>query len=297
MEHVGNDRWRAHFTVEPSSASTSTPSKPGWIGSRPGGTSCRRSSAPARTSRASCSRAPRLFDGPARPRTACSTRRRRRSRTRPCRWSSVCRWRSPSRCAARWRARPIAAARRATTASLKVIGRTGARPLRRLVRDVSAVGRDRSHAQRDVRRGGRRGCPTSPAMGFDVALSAADSSDRPQLPQGSEQRARGADRTIPAARGRSDRQRADTTRSSLGSARSRTSIASSKPARAPRARDRARSRLPGVARSSLRARSIRSGFDSVPTARSSTRRTRRRNTRTSIRSISNRTTGRRSGTS
>ncbi len=41
--------------------------------------------------------------------------------------------------------------------------RTGA--LRRVVRDVPPVGRHRSGARRDLRRGGRRGCPTWPPWG------------------------------------------------------------------------------------------------------------------------------------
>ena len=68
------------------SASTSTPSRAGSTASPPGGTSCRRSSAPGRTSRASCSKAPRSCA--AIGRQDDSSPRRRRSRTATRRWRS-----------------------------------------------------------------------------------------------------------------------------------------------------------------------------------------------------------------
>ena len=85
-------------------------------------------------------------------------------------------------------------------------------------------------------------------------------------------------------------------RSSPGSARWRTSIASSRPPDAIISRSRSTSRFrrrPIIPMSG----NIRSGSGIGPTARSSTPRTRRRSIRTSTRSTSSRPTGRRSGTS
>ena len=108
-------------------------------------------------------------------------------------------------------------------------GRTGARPLRRLVRDVSAVGGTRSVAQRDVRRGGQRSCPTSPAMGFDVLylppihpIGRSFRKGRNNCARGGSERSR---QPLGDRIGRGGTRR----RSSRASARSTTSIASSKP--------------------------------------------------------------------
>ena len=254
----------------------------------------RRRSAPGRTSRASCSRERRSFARSAVERlrgvTASSLAGRRRRRSEDAaaahrRRVAAALARRPGR--ARWRAHPDRSRATRFDRVLERRGRARARAVRRVVRDVPALGRHRSVAQRDVRRSGRAAAVRR-VDGLRRALPAADPSDRPQLPQGPEQRADAAARTIPAARGRSDPRRAATRRSSRGSARSTDFDRFVATAAAARARDRARHRLPGVAGSSLRARASRTGSASGPTARSSTPRTRRRNTRTSTRSTSSR---------
>ena len=64
--------------------------------------------------------------------------------------------------------------------------RARARAVRRVVRDVPALGRHRPVAQRDVRRG-RGAAALRRVDGLRRAVPAADPSDRPQLPQGPEQ--------------------------------------------------------------------------------------------------------------
>ena len=125
-------------------------------------------------------------------------------------------------------------------------------------------------------------------------VSAADSSNRRQLPQGAEQRAGRVARAIPAAPGRSDRRPAAIPPSTLVSARWRISRCSA--ARRSASASKLRSISRGSARRIIRGcASTPSGSAIAPTARSSTRRTRRRSTRTSTRSTSNATTGARSG--
>ena len=121
--------------------------------------------------------------------------------------------------------------------------------------------------------------------GLRRPLSDADPSDRPDQPQGPQQRADRRGRTIPAAPTRSVGARAATTRSIPNSARSRISAASSPPATSTAWRSRsispcsARPTIPGSS-------SIREWFSAGRTARSSTPRTRRRSTRTSSTSTS-----------
>ena len=71
--------------------------------------------------------------------------------------------------------------------------------------------------------------PDIAAMGFDVAVSAADPSDRPHASQGPQQLADAPSPATPAARGRSAPTPAGTPRSSPASAPSTTSTASSRP--------------------------------------------------------------------
>ncbi len=89
--------------------------------------------------------------------------------------------------------------------------------------------------------------------GLRRAVPAADPPDRPQLPQGPQQRTPLPGPTTRAARGRSAPRRAATERSTRSSARSRTSATSSARPRA-RHRDGARHRLPVRARSSRTSR-------------------------------------------
>ena len=132
--------------------------------------------------------------------------------------------------------------------------------------------------------------------GLRRALSAADSSDRPQLPQG-------PNNTLTAGAGRSGSPWA------IGSAEGgHTAIEPGLGTLddfdrfvddgAAASASRSRSTSPSSARPTIpRSASIRSGSAIGPTARSSTPRTRRRSTRTSTRSTSSPTTGRRCGTS
>ena len=124
-------------------------------------------------------------------------------------------------------------------------GRTGARSLRRLVRDVPALGRHRSVAQRHVREAAER-LPYIAGMGFDVLYLP------PIHPIGRSFR-KGPNNTLHARPGRSGQPVGDRRargraqgRSTRSSARSTTSIASSKP-RAP-AGSRSRSTSPSRAR-------------------------------------------------
>ena len=131
----------------------------------------------------------------------------------------------------------------------------------------------------------KRGCPTSRRWASTSLYLPPIHPDRPHASQGPQQRADGGARRSGQPVGDRRRRRAATRRSSPGSARSTTSIASSASpiASGSRSRSTSRSRRRPIIRGCA---SIRSGSGIGPTARSSTRRTRRRNTRTSTRSIS-----------
>ena len=173
--------------------------------------------------------------------------------------------------------------------------RADARTGGRVVRDVPALRGAGPLAQRHVRRGGGAAAGHR-RHGLRRRLPSARASDRAELPQGAQQRpGRGAGRSGQPV-GHRQRRKAVTRRSSRGSARSRTSTASS-----PR-RDGWASRWRSTSPSRRRpttptCASTPSGSATVRTARSSTRRTRRRSTRTSTRSTSSRPTWRRSGRS
>ena len=194
----------------------------GSIASRRGARSCEEGRAPARTCRANCSK----------ERRSCARRRpdARRGATIGC-------WRTPASARGRGvaelarltaalspscRTHMAAADRSRATRYERVLTRARrarARALRRLVRDVPALGRHRSDAQRDVRRG-RGPAALRRVDGLRRPVPAADPSDRPQLPQGTQQRARRRGPAIRAAHGRSAPTKAATRRSSPGSARS-----------------------------------------------------------------------------
>ncbi len=171
--------------------------------------------------------------------------------------------------------------------------RTPPRALQHVVRAVSPLGGPGRRPQRHVR---RRGAQAAGHRGDGVRrpVPAADPPDRPQLPEGAEQRARRrpqrsrepvGDRR---AGGRPHRDRARIW------ARCRTSTGSWPRRSASGSRSRStwpsspRPIIPGCANTP-------SGSAIAPTAPSSTPRTRRRSTRTSSRSTSSRPTGARSG--
>ena len=172
------------------------------------------------------------------------------------------------------------------------------RPARRgrggLVRVLPPLADRRPAPPRHLRRR-RPALPAHRGAGLRRRLPAADPPDRPDPPQGPQQRAgRRAGRSGQPL-GDRERGRRSRRRSTRRSARWPTSAASWPP-RAPSAsrwrsttRCSARPIIPGSG-------STRSGSSSAPTAPSSTPRTRPRSTRTSIRSTSGATTGRRSGT-
>ena len=290
-------------------AATSTRSRDGSIGSRPGGTSSRRSSAPARTSRASCSKAPRS-----------SARRRLRGYR------------------AERAGQTVAAAAHAGTAG--AVGRdprryralAGARVVIALEADLARDGAraDRSRAtrydrvlevivERERARFGAwyemfpRSAGTDPsrsatfdeaaarlpyiaAMGFDVLYLP------PIHPIGRSFR-KGPNNTLDAGPGDPGSPWAI----GIGERRAHGDRAGARharrlrPLRRRRARgtaSRSRSTSPSRPRPTIpTCANTRSGSATAPTARSSTPRTRPRSTRTSIRSTSSRTTGRRSGSS
>ena len=147
--------------------------------------------------------------------------------------------------------------------------------------------RHRPDPQRDVPRGRGARCRAIAAMGFDVALPAADPPDRPHASaRGRNNTLDGRARTIRAARGPSAARRAGTRPSSpaLGTLEDFDHFVGGRP-RLPASRSRSTS--PTSAHPITRGcASTPSGSGIGPTARSSTRRTRRRSTRTSTRSTS-----------
>ena len=161
-------------------------------------------------------------------------------------------------------------------------------------RSTGGARRERPRGARHVRHRGQ-GARPGRGDGLRRGLPAADPPRRHRAPQGSQQlRARRA-RTTSARRGRSDRPRAGTTRSTPSWARWTTSTPSSRARTTSAWRSRSTSRC--SARPTTRgSRRTRSGSRCAPTARSPTRRTRRRSTRTSTRSTST-TTPRASTTS
>ena len=260
----------------------------------PGGTSCRRSSAPGRTS------ASELLEGPrssarrsARVRGAADAdercgRRRRRSATRA---SAQPRARRRRRSPWSWQTAMAAHADRSRATRYDRVarghGRARARAVRRVVRDVPALGGHRSDAQRARSTKPRRGCPTSRRWAStcstcrrsirSAAASARDRTTRstpgPDDP--------GSPWAIGAEDGRPHGDRA-------GARHARR-------LRSLRRRRRARHGLEIALDLAFQARpiiptsaSIPSGSGTGPTARSSTPRTRRRSTRTSTRSTSSR---------
>ena len=122
--------------------------------------------------------------------------------------------------------------------------------------------------------------PDIAAHGLRRGLPAADPSDRPELPEGAQQRARGRPRRPGLPVG--DRQRARGAQGDRPRARHPGRLPGVPPRRpGPRARGRAGLRAPVLAGPSLGDASIPSGSTTGRTARSSTPRTRRRSTRTS----------------
>ena len=246
--------------------------------------SWRRSSGPDRTSRASCSKEPRLSRRTV-GRTAIAAGRARRARALSDDASErrMTQARRPQRARTAIRSHPRGD-RRART-----------RAVRRLVRDVPALGRHRSLAQRDVRRSGGAAA-LHRAMGFDVLYLPPIHPIGRSFRKGREQLARRAARRSRQPVGdRRGRGRAHGVEPGLGTLEDFDRfVEAAASVRASRSRSTSPSRRRPTIRTS---RSTRSGSGIGPTARSSTRRTRRRNTRTSTRSTSSRTTGRRSGTS
>ena len=194
------------------------------------------------------------------------------------------------------RAPRIAAARPASSGPSSVHRRARARALRRLVRDVPALGRHRSNAQRARSTKREARLPYVAAMGFDVLYLP------PIHPIGRSFR-KGPNNTLDAAARRSGQPLGDR----RGRGRPQGDPARARHARRFRSLRRTAAQQHGLEIAldiAFQARpiiptcaSIRSGSAIGPTARSSTPRTRRRSTRTSIRSTSSATTGRRCGTS
>ena len=296
LANPGTDEWTGRFDVDGDRLARVLGRSPGSIGSRPGAATSRSSSTPARTSRWSCSKARCWFAkrrrarirsaAAATTRPGCSTRADALARLdadrRPRRRS-----RSADDLAAMMHVYADRSARHGV-AGLSRVGRSRARALRRVVRDVSALGRARPDAQRarSARRAPR--CRASPT-GLRRGLPAADSSDRPKLPERAQQqpRRRPGDPGSPWAIGSADGGHT-AVEPGLGTLDDFDAF-----------REEAE-RLgleialdlawqcspdhPGCA-------STPSGSAIGPTARSSTRRTRRRNTRTSTRSTSSARTG------
>ena len=151
---------------------------------------------------------------------------------------------------------PTDRSRATSSAPLPRVGGPRARALRRVVRDVSALGRPRSDPQRAL---SARRPPTAAHRRSRVRrrLPAADPSDRPQLPEGTQQRARAPRRAILAVRGRLDRRTAATPPSTRASARSTISTRSVARRRPARPRGGARSRLAVLARPPVGSRAPR----------------------------------------
>ena len=129
----------------------------------------------------------------------------------------------------RWPATPTAAAastlRAASSASWSSASAPATAPGTRCSR-----GRPRPSPAGTARsRTSRRGCPTSPAMGFDVLYLPADPPDRPGLPQGAEQHADARPRRPGQPLGHRRGPRGATRRSTPSSGRSTTSTAWSPP--------------------------------------------------------------------
>ena len=191
------------------SAATSTRSRAGSTASAAGGTSSRRSSAPGRTSRASCSKARRSSArrstgaGDAADRRHAGGRSPRRSATRPIAQPAT------RGCGPRRRGRQTTMARYADRSAATRYGRdlhgrrrARARAIRRVVRDVPALGRDRIRRRAGRSRTPRRSCPTSPRWASTCSTCRRSIRSAAASARGRTTRSSPA-RTTSAARGRS----------------------------------------------------------------------------------------------
>ena len=253
MEALANDRWRGEFTVTAARPLALLRSSPGSTTSRPGAAICEarrgragRGGRPAdrrRAGRAGRPSAPRSRRKKADARVLAglaaepggTARMRRRAPPGSRRELAA---HGPPR-----RPRPATAYGR----ELAVVVDPAAGPLRGLVRDVPALGRRRARARTAPSATSRRGCPTSPAMGFDVLYLP------PIHP----------DRRAPSARGRTTRRppEPDDVGQPLGDRR-RRGRAQGDPSRARHAR-----RLPPLVERAPRARASRSRSTSPSSAR------------------------------
>ena len=259
--------------------------------------------APARTCRSSCSKGAvlRARGGRAAPNRSAPVRRRGlAARRRPT--CSALDARGLARRAialadelARRDARVTPIGRHATTSRPSArLGRSRAGALRRVVRDVSALGRTGPDAQRDFREAARAPAARSPIWVSTSSIcrrftrSAAASGRAATTRSSPEPGDPGQPVGDRLGRGRphGGRARPRHARRLRGVPRAKPSASASRSRSTSRCS--ARPITPGSA-------SIPSGSAIGPTARSSTRRTRRRNTRTSTRSTSAATTGGRSG--
>ena len=281
------------------SAGTNTRSSPGSIALPPGGAISRQGGGAVRTSRASCSKAALLIReaaalrGRSTPDAPSLAARARPTSLDTSRADADCGvWRGARTSDARradGRVRRSIAARRESPSCACWVDRERARFGAWYEMFPRSAGTDpRPQRRRSAKR--RAAAAHRRSMGFDVALPAADSSDRHELPERAEQRARAADRRsrqpvgdrIGGGRPHGGRARA---RHARGLRPLRRSGAS---ASASRSRSTSRCSARPIIR---RCASTPSGSGIGPTARSSTPRIRRRSTRTSTRSISSATTG------